>query len=640
MSADANTTNSSFTLKSILEKDKLKNSNFMDWYRNLRIVLTADNKLYVLETPIPEEHVNATSAARKAYDKHVDDSVKVSCLMLASMIPELQKSLEHMKAYEMIQHLLEMFQQHSRHERFEVIRSLLGCHMQEGSSVSTHVLKMKGFIDHLARLDCPLTNELAGDIILNSLPKSYDQFTLNYNMNACNKTIPELHMMLKTAEMNIPGSNKAGSVLMIKGGPVEKSNGKGKKSMKGKGKGKGKSKVVAKTKPLKDAKCFHCDETGHWRRSYPYLTETKQKKGSTASTSCIFVMEIFSFSSKSWVFDTGCGSHICNDLQGLRKVRKLKIGDLELHVGNGQKVAVKAVGEYVLLLPNGLELVLNNVCFIPSLTRNIVSVSALCEHGFKYAFNDNGYFSAYLNGVFYFDAKPHNGIYEIDVHANNEIYNISNKRMKLDFNDTYLWHCRLGHINKNRMKKLQTSRILDSTGSESFDECESCLSGKLTKQPFKGNSQKAKDLLEIIHSNVCGPFRTTARNGERYFVTFTDDFSRYGFALETAARIVNLAPTKKVEKTPYDIWHVNKPNVSYLKVWGCNAYVTRESQDKLDPRGDKVVFVGYPKTVGYYFYNPNENRVFINRRATFLDKELLARGIGENNVDLDEIRES
>ena len=101
------------------------------------------------------------------------------------------------------------------------------------------------------------------------------------------------------------------------------------------------------------------------------------------------------------MFDTGCGSHICNDLQGLKKIRKLKHGDFDLFVGNGQKVAVKAVGDLVILLPNGLELVLNNVCYIPSVTRNIISVSALRQQGFKYAFcGDN--ICAYLNGLFYF----------------------------------------------------------------------------------------------------------------------------------------------------------------------------------------------------------------------------------------------
>ena len=159
-------------------------------------------------------------------------------------------------------------------------------------------------------------------------------------MNAWNKTIPELHMMLKTVEMNIPSSNKAGPVLMIKEGRVEKFKGKGKKGMKGKGKGK----FVSRDKPRKDANCFHCNEAMHWKRNCPkFLAEVKLKKSSDASTSGIFVIESFSFSSKSWVFDTGCGNHICNDLQGLRKLKKLKPGSLELHVGNGQRVALKAV---------------------------------------------------------------------------------------------------------------------------------------------------------------------------------------------------------------------------------------------------------------------------------------------------------
>ena len=59
---------------------------------------------------------------------------------------------------------------------------------------------------------------------------------------------------------------------------------------------------------------------------------------------------------------------------------------------------------------------------------------------------------------------------------------------------------------------------------------QSCLLGKMTKAPFTGNCERSKDLLELIHTNVCGLFRSPTRHGERYFVTFTDDdFSRYGY---------------------------------------------------------------------------------------------------------------
>ena len=110
---------STLSLRSILEKDKLTGTNFLDWFRNVRIVLTQERKLYVLENPIPEQPAaNAPRAQRDAYEKHQSDSVDVACLMLATMVPEIQKNLENMGAYEMLTHLREMFQVQARQERF------------------------------------------------------------------------------------------------------------------------------------------------------------------------------------------------------------------------------------------------------------------------------------------------------------------------------------------------------------------------------------------------------------------------------------------------------------------------------------------------------------------------------------------
>ncbi|GJT88292.1 retrotransposon protein, putative, ty1-copia subclass [Tanacetum coccineum] len=72
------------------------------------------------------------------------------------------------------------------------------------------------------------------------------------------------------------------------------------------------------------------------------------------------------------------------------------------------------------------------------------------------------------NGVLYFNAVPRNGIYEIDMHDLvpnvNSIYNVSNKRVKHNLDSTYLWHCRLAHINKKRIKQLANKmRLLNST---------------------------------------------------------------------------------------------------------------------------------------------------------------------------------
>ncbi|GJX15687.1 retrotransposon protein, putative, ty1-copia subclass [Tanacetum coccineum] len=92
--------------------------------------------------------------------------------------------------------------------------------------------------------------------------------------------------------------------------------------------------------------------------------------------------------------------------------------------------------------------------------------------------------------------------------------------------------------------------------------------------------------------------------------------SFWGYALESAARILNMVPTKKVDKTPYEIWNGKAPNLSYLKVWGCEALVKQDTLDKLEAGSVKCIFVGYPKeTMGYYFYNPPENNIFVARYA-------------------------
>ena len=68
--------------------------------------------------------------------------------------------------------------------------------------------------------------------------------------------------------------------------------------------------------------------------------------------------------------------------------------------------------------------------------------------------------------------------------------------------------CRLGHIAVKSIKKLHKDGFL-----ESLDACEPCLMGKMTKTPFSGTMERASNLLEIIHTDVCGPMSVDARGG-------------------------------------------------------------------------------------------------------------------------------
>ncbi|GJT28586.1 retrotransposon protein, putative, ty1-copia subclass [Tanacetum coccineum] len=97
----------------------------------------------------------------------------------------------------------------------------------------------------------------------------------------------------------------------------------------------------------------------------------------------------------------------------------------------------------------------------------------------------------------------------------------------------------------------------------------------------------------------------------------TLSLSFWDYALETAIRILNMVPTKKVDKTSYELWYGKVPNLSYLKVWG-----------------------GYPKeTMGYYFYFPPENKIVVARYAEFLEKNLISQEVSRRVGELKEIQD-
>ncbi|GJX72986.1 hypothetical protein Tco_0311581 [Tanacetum coccineum] len=201
--AATQTTNNNNLIRSILEKEKLNGRNFLDWYRNLRIVLKNEQKLHHLEEALPEAPpVTVTAAVRNAYTRRVAE------------------------------------QQEAEQELFETVKAFHACKQEEGQSVSTYVLKMKAYLDQMERLGNPMPLVLGMNMILTSLSKDYDQFVQNYNMHDMGKTIPELHAMLKLAEKGIP--KKTPAVLAIRQCQIQKpkSQARGKEKQRGKGKSK------------------------------------------------------------------------------------------------------------------------------------------------------------------------------------------------------------------------------------------------------------------------------------------------------------------------------------------------------------------------------------------------------------------
>ena len=161
-------------LRSILDANKLTGTNFMNWLRNLRIVLKVEKIAYFLDAPLlVSPSVDASIGDQITYQKHLDDSIIAACIMVASISPGLQKQHVAMTTYDIVAHLKELFHEQARSERFEVSKMLFRSRMLEGTCPIQYALKMHGYIDRLDQLGFGIDNELSIDLILIGLPDSF-----------------------------------------------------------------------------------------------------------------------------------------------------------------------------------------------------------------------------------------------------------------------------------------------------------------------------------------------------------------------------------------------------------------------------------------------------------------------------------
>ncbi|KAL5573866.1 hypothetical protein UlMin_023463 [Ulmus minor] len=127
----------------------------------------------------------------------------------------------------------------------------------------------------------------------------------------------------------------------------------------------------------------------------------------------------------------------------------------------------------------------------------------------------------------------------------------------------------------------------------------------MTKRPFGSKGNRVEGLLELVHCDICGPMSIKARGGYEYYVTFIDDYSRYGYVYLMHCKSETFDKFKEFR----------------VEVEKQLAHVLDKESAKLDSRSEVCMFVGYPReTKGGYFYSPKENKVFVSTNVTFLEE--------------------
>ena len=204
-----------------------------------------------------------------------------------------------------------------------------------------------------------------------------------------------------------------------------------------------------------------------------------------------------------------------------------------IYAGDGKSVEVEAIGHFRLLLCTEFYLNLKDTFVVLSFKRNLVSVSYLDKLDYLCSFGNNEFrLSLNSNIIETRSLLANDNLYMLDtVTSYSESFNIESCGTKRKIDDTNLralWHKHLGHIFKNRVERLVSNGILNSIDFTNFDACVEYIRGKQTKTSIL-SAYRATYVLELIHTDICGPFPTPSWNGQQYFISFIDDYFRYAY---------------------------------------------------------------------------------------------------------------
>jgi hypothetical protein len=224
------------------------------------------------------------------------------------------------------------------------------------------------------------------------------------------------------------------------------------------------------------------------------------------------------FQSPSWWIDIGANIHVCADISLFSSYQGLQ--GSSILIGNGSHASIRGVGTVDLKFTSGKIVQLKNMQHIPTIHKNLVSVSLLLRDGFKVVLESNKVVMS-KHGQFISKGYDCGGLFCLSLayFCNKSINHICST-----INDSSsLWHSRLCHVNFGLMSHLSSlSLILDFTIAKG-SKCHSYVQSKQPRKPHKVVEESNLASLELIHSDLCEMNGVLTKGGKRYFMTLIND---------------------------------------------------------------------------------------------------------------------
>ncbi|KAK2986839.1 hypothetical protein RJ640_011064 [Escallonia rubra] len=223
-----------------------------------------------------------------------------------------------------------------------------------------------------------------------------------------------------------------------------------------------------------------------------------------------------------WYVDTGCSNHMCGSKSSFSYLNEDFHSTISF--GDCSTVIVMGKGDVKIRTKNGFIETISNVFYVPDLKSNLLSAGQLQE---------NGYIITIQQGACEIYDPTKGAIVIVEMSSNRlfplKIESVQSCLMTEVKDSSWLWHFRYGHLSFGGLKTLQQKNMVTGLPQIAIPSqvCEECVVGKQHRSQFpEGKSWRAKSVLELVHSDICGPIKPSSNGGKRYLITFIDDYTR------------------------------------------------------------------------------------------------------------------
>ncbi|BAF27802.2 Os11g0199800 [Oryza sativa Japonica Group] len=225
-----------------------------------------------------------------------------------------------------------------------------------------------------------------------------------------------------------------------------------------------------------------------------------------------------------WYLDTGATHHMTGRREFFTELDSSVRGSVKF--GDASGVEIKGVGSVTFTTKSGEHRLLTGVYYIPALRNSIISVgqldengsSVLVEHGVMRIWDRRRRLLAKVT-------RGTNRLYILSAQVAQPVCLAARRD-----GEAWQWHERFGHLHFEALKRLSAKEMVRGLPCLDHVEqlCDVCVLTKQRRLPFpQQTSFRAKERLELMHGDLCGPVTPATPGGRRYFLLLVDDLSRY-----------------------------------------------------------------------------------------------------------------